>query len=70
MPQPNATESLYKEGRIALAISALDRQQFQSVRQAAAAYNVPRSTLRDRRAGKTTRRDSEANSKKLTKREE
>ena len=33
-------------------------------------YNVPRSTLRDRRAGKPLRRDCQPNSKKLTELEE
>ena len=70
MPQPNSTKSTPNEGRILLAISAIERDQFPSVRRAAAAYNVPESTLRDRRARKTLRRDSEANSKKLTKLEE
>ena len=39
-------------------------------RRAAAIYNVRRSTLHDRRAGTTSRRNSQANSSSLTKYEE
>jgi hypothetical protein len=63
-------QSIQSEGRICLAISAINKNQFQSERRAIATYNVPRSTLKDRRAGTTARRDCEANSKKLTKLEE
>jgi len=70
MPQHNVPESVYREGRVALAISALKRNQFQSVRRAAATYNVNDRTLRRRRAGIQSRRDCEANLKKLTKLEE
>ena len=70
MPRPNNTESVHKEGRVVLAISAINQNQFQSVRRAAETYNVPETTLRDRRAGKALRRDCEPNSKKLTKLEE
>ncbi len=41
-----------------------------STRHASIAFNVPRTTLRDRRAGKLSRRDCEPNSKKLKKTEE
>jgi len=53
-----------------MAIAAINRQQFKSERRATTTFDVPRSTLRDRRAGATPRRDSEPNSKKLTKLEE
>jgi len=70
MQQQHNVQSIYQEGRIALAISALKKNQFQSVRQAAAAYKVDRKTLDRRLAGTTSRRDCEANSKRLTKQEE
>ncbi|XTI91620.1 hypothetical protein V2W45_1208487, partial [Cenococcum geophilum] len=46
MPQPHNAQSVYTEGRISLAILAIDKNQFQSERRAAATYNAPRSTLR------------------------
>jgi hypothetical protein len=58
------------EADILLTIAAIDRAQFKTERRAASTFNVPRSTLRDRRAGVATRRDCEPNSKKLTKLEE
>ena len=70
MPQPNVPESVSREGRLVLAISALKKNQFQSVRCAAETYDVPRSTLQTRRVGVTSRRDCEANSKQLTELEE
>ena len=70
MPQPSNTQSIQNEGKISLAISAITKNQFKSERRAIATYDVPRSTLRDRRAGKVLRRDCEPNSKKLTKLEE
>lgn len=70
MRQPDNVQSVCTEGRINLAISAIDRSQIQSIRYAAATYKVPRTTLRDQRAGKVLRRDCEPNSKKLTKAEE
>lgn len=70
MNQQNSTQLAQKEGRILLALSALNSSQFSSVRQAAMTFDVPESTLRSRRAGITTRRDCEPNSKKLTKTEE
>ena len=57
----------YNEGDILLAISSIDAAQILSARRAAAIFNVPEATLRDRRAGKPTRRDCEPNLKKLTK---
>jgi hypothetical protein len=70
MAQPTSTQLPYKEADISLAIQAIEHNQIQTVREAVRAYSVPRSTLRDRRAGITMRRDCEPNSKKLTKLEE
>jgi len=67
MQQQHNTQSIYREGRIALAISALKQKQFQSVQHAVATYDVPKPTLRRQRAGINSRRDYKANSKKLTK---
>jgi hypothetical protein len=67
MAQPNTTQSPCNEADILLAISALNQRQIQSVKHTAATYNVPKSTLRDRLAGKAARRDCQPNSKKLTK---
>jgi len=58
MAQPNTTQPRCNEADILLAISAIYSKQIGSVRQAAATYNVPRSTLTDRLAGKPSRRDS------------
>jgi Tc5 transposase DNA-binding domain len=63
-------QNTYTEGRIQLAIQALDQKQIQSEKRAAEAYNVSRSTIRRRRAGAQPRRDSQPKSKKLTKLEE
>ena len=70
MNQQPTTQSAYREGRILLALSALNCKQILSVRKAAKTFEVPESTLRDRRGGKDFRRDCEPNSKKLTKLEE
>lgn len=68
-PQRNA-QSSYDEGRLYLAIQATESAVPDSQRHASRAFEVPRTTLRRRRAGKLARRDCEANSKKLTKVEE
>ncbi|KAF4300733.1 hypothetical protein GTA08_BOTSDO06775 [Botryosphaeria dothidea] len=70
MAQPTTTRSTYNEADIFLAISAIDKKQIRSVKRAASTFNIPRTTLRDRRAGVASRRDYEPNSKKLTKPEE
>ena len=58
------------EADIQLAISSLNSNQVPTNRRAATIFNVPESTLRDRRAGKPARRDCPPNSKKLTQAEE
>ena len=67
--QPNAQTSSNEAG-IILAIQAIKRDASLTERRAARLYNVNRSTLQRRINGMTTRRDCEANSKKLTKLEE
>jgi predicted DNA-binding WGR domain protein len=43
--------ALHREGRLDLAIQAYHQGRFKSVKAAASAYDVPRTTLRDRLAG-------------------
>jgi hypothetical protein len=59
-------ESLPRESRLVLALEALKKDPKLSVRKAAKIYEVPESSLRDRRAGKQPRRELPANSRKLT----
>jgi hypothetical protein len=54
------------EADIQLTISSLNKNQIKTTRAAAQIFNVPRTTLRERRAGKPARRDCQPNSKKLT----
>jgi len=70
MPPPKSTLLPRNEADIQLAILAVNATQIVHVRRAASAFNVPESTLRDRRAGKPARRDCQPNSKKLTQLEE
>ena len=66
MPQQRKGQKAYTEADIQLAISDITSQQVKSVKHAAAVYKVPRTTIRHRRDGKTSRRDCEPNSKRLT----
>jgi len=59
-----------QEGRVLLAISAINKKEITSIRDAARHFNVPRSTLRDRLNGTTYRIEQRANCHKLTKEEE
>jgi hypothetical protein len=62
--------TLSKESRILLAIQALKNGNQQSVRSIAKIYNVDRMTLQRRMNGQRSRRDTPANSRKLTDLEE
>ena len=53
--QPNTTELPCNEADILLAILAINSRQIRTARQAAATYNVPKSTLYDRLARKPSR---------------
>jgi hypothetical protein len=53
MPQPNQSEQSQQEGKIELALQAIQQGQFKSVRHAATAFNV-QSTLQRRYSGDTT----------------
>jgi hypothetical protein len=70
MDQPPDLGSLSKEEKIKLALQAIKKPQELSVRRAAIVYNVPRSTLQDRRAGTRSTRDTHPKSLNLTKAEE
>lgn len=70
MSQQRTSQSSYTEADLQLALFDIQSQRVQSQRRAISIYNVPRSTLSDRRAGKRPRRDCEANSKRLNKLEE
>ena len=63
-------EPLPKESRIILALEALKNDPKLSIRKAAAIYEIPRSSLQHRRAGKQPRREIPANLRKLTDLEE
>ena len=66
----NSKKSAEQEGRILLAISALEKQEICTIREAARVYNVPRSTLQDRLRGKVFRAEKRANLYKMTQNEE
>ena len=70
MPQPIQAESSNQEGRILLAIQAIEEGKIKSARAAAVSYDIPFETLRQRICGRTSRRDSTPNSCKLTPQEE
>jgi hypothetical protein len=63
-------ESSSNESRLLLAIQAIEKNLNLSIRAAAKIYNVPEITLRCRRAGKPSRYNIPANSKKLINLEE
>ncbi|KAL9567396.1 hypothetical protein ACKAV7_008471 [Fusarium commune] len=59
-----------KEARVILALQALQNDPKLSFRRAAQIYEVDRNTLRNRKNGRQSRRDTMANSRKLSKLEE
>jgi hypothetical protein len=62
--------SASKEARVILALEALQNDKKLSLRAVAKLYNVPVTTLYDRRAGRPARRDTTPNSRRLTDSEE
>jgi hypothetical protein len=66
MAPPKQAKSSNQEGRILLAKQAIKQGQIQSIRAAAASYDVYLETLRRRVNGIPSRRDSPPNSRKLT----
>ena len=67
---PKSQNSVEKEGRLLLALSAIKKSQIPTVRQAARHFQVPEPTLRRRLHGITTRSEKRANNHKLTENEE
>jgi hypothetical protein len=70
MAPRRSVQTASNEAGVQLAISVLNSNQIQSSQRAARTFNVPPSTLRDRRAEKPARRDCQPNSKKLSQTEE
>jgi hypothetical protein len=62
--------SIEQEGRLLLAISAIQKKEIAAIREAARRFSVPESTLRTRLRGTTNRPETRANSHKLTEAEE
>ena len=62
--------SIEQEGRLLLAISAIQKKEIAAIREAARQYNVPKSTLRTQLRGTTNRAETRANNHKLIKMEE
>ena len=65
MSQPPDLERLPKEERIELALELIKGPQQLSVRRATACYNVSETTLRRRRVGKKSLRDTHPKSSNL-----
>ena len=63
-------ESLPKESRMILALEVLKKDPQLSVRKAATLYEIPESSLRDRRTRMRPRCEAPTNSRKLTDLEE
>jgi hypothetical protein len=70
MSQPPHLNLLSTEDRVILAIQAIESDSSLTQRQAAYAFNVHESTLRNRRAGKASRRNTQHNQSKLQRHEE
>ena len=70
MPPQRNKQQTYNEGTLYLAIKATEATVPDSTKHACRAFDVPETTLRERRAGKLARRDCEPNLKKLKKTEE
>ena len=67
---PKSKNSIEQEGRILLAISALQKKEICYVQQAACVYMVPESTLQDQLHSSVYQAEQHTNSHKLTKNEE
>ena len=65
-----ARNSIEQEGRVCLAIEAIQKKQIPSIREAARQFNVPHITLSMRIRGITNRSNTRANSHKLSELEE
>ncbi|KAJ5267478.1 hypothetical protein N7478_010286 [Penicillium angulare] len=63
-------DSIHQEGRIELAIEAIQNKTISSISAAARTYSISRSTLRDRITGRVSQTNIHANSHELTQFEE
>ena len=70
MPPPNNTQSIQREGRIALVVDALRQGHFTSFRAAAQSYNVQWKTLSRRFRGQLLQCDTRPSNCKLIEIEE
>jgi hypothetical protein len=70
MSTTNANQASHQEGRLLLAIQALEKGQFSSVRAAARVYDVPHTSLVERLCGRTNAKDSQVKNQKLSPTEE
>jgi hypothetical protein len=70
MSQQHNAIAIQEGGRLDVALSAYRTGQFNSLRRAAAAFNVPHQTLSDRLRGITSRAKTRPNRQKLTTTEE
>ncbi len=66
MPLPNVLATHLAEDHIILAIRALKANQFPSIRHAAKAVNVPKSTVIARLSSRALRQEWTANSMKVS----
>jgi predicted RNA polymerase sigma factor len=66
----SSRNSIEQEGRILLAIQAIQNHEISSIREVARRFNIPESTLRTRLRGTKNRAETRANSYKLTEIEE
>ena len=67
---PKSQKLIEQEGIVVLTISAINKSQISSIRQAARHFQVPESTLHRRLHGIQTRTETRAKSNKLTENEE
>ena len=70
MPSTPRLQSPQKEGRLLLAKQTLQQNHISSVRKAAKSYDIPRTTLRDRLSGASSRSASNSQKRKLKPSEE
>ena len=70
MAPPHHTEKVQKEGRLTLAINAIQKNQISSRREAAAVYGVSRTTLQARLHGRVPKLGSRCKSRLLSESEE
>ena len=62
----NKQDSIQQEGRIELAIQAIQNKDLPSIAAAARVFDVPRSTLRDRINGRNSISTTRAHTYKMT----